>query len=118
VPKPSVAPGGTASRPAARPVSPHNGPAPAPRYAPLFLYSGEEVSFGTSGHTNELVTLSVKGDAVPFFRAYEGRWYAAPIIDNTQIHAVLSEALKVVRGPSPLRRLGDAVNRLLGPDRR
>lgn len=102
----------------AQPVSPHNSPAPAPGYVPLFLYQGGEVSFGTSGHTNELVTLCVKGDAVPFFRAYEGRWYAAPIIDNTQIHAVLSEALKVTRGPGPLRRLGEAVTRFLGFGRR
>lgn len=102
----------------ARPVSPHNSPAPAPAYIPPFLYPDEEVSFGTPGHTNELVTLAVLGDAVPFFRAYEGRWYAAPIIDNTQVHAALSEALKVARNPGPMRRLGEAISRSLGTRRR
>ena len=110
----SAVPGKPVSKPAVRKVSPHNSPAPAPAYAPPFLYPDEEVSFGTSGHTNELVTLAVQGEAVDFFRAYEGRWYAAPIIDNTQVHAALSEALNVARRPGPLRRMGDAISRLLG----
>jgi len=114
----SAEPGQSGSRRAARPVSPHNSPAPAPGFVPLFLYSDAEVSFGTSGHTNELVTLSVMGGAVPFFRAYEGRWYAAPIIDNTQVHAALSETLKVTRNPGPLQRLGDAISRFFGAGRR
>jgi len=113
-----AAAGQPASPRAARPVSPHNSPAPAPPYLPPFLYPDAEVSFGTAGHTNELVSLSVTGDAVPFFRAYEGRWYAAPIIDNTQVHAAMSEALKVTRNPGPLRRLGETVSRLFGGSRR
>lgn len=110
--------GKSVSQPATRKVSPHNSPAPAPAYTPPFLYPDEEVSFGVAGHTNELVTLAVLGDAVPFFRAYEGRWYAAPIIDNTQVNAALSEALKVTRNPGLLRRVGEAVSRLLGTGRR
>ncbi|MDH4196772.1 MAG: alkaline phosphatase [Candidatus Aminicenantes bacterium] len=114
----STVQGKSVSRPATRQVLPHNSPAPAPAYTPPLLYPDEEVSFGTAGHTNELVTLAVLGDAVPFFRAYEGRWYAAPIIDNTQVHAALSEALKVTRNPGPLRRLGEAISRLLRSGRR
>jgi len=114
----SAVQGKSVSQPAARKVSPHNSPAPAPAAAPPFAYPDGEVSFGTTGHTNELATLAVKGEAVDVFRAYEGRWYAAPIIDNTQVHAALSETLKVTRNPGPLRRLGEAISRLFGTGRR
>ena len=67
-----------------------------------FVYPGGEISYGTSGHTNELVTFSVSAPAAGIFLKYSGRWYPGPIMDNTQINAGLREAL----GLPPVRSGG------------
>jgi alkaline phosphatase len=67
-------------------------------YVSPYIYPDGEISYGSGGHTNELVTLSVSGPASRFFLKYEGWWYPGPILDNTQINAALREAL----GLSPL----------------
>ena len=61
-------------------------------YAP-YIYPDEEVSYGTAGHTNELVNLAVAGAAAREFMKLRGTWYPGLIIDNTQINAALREAL-------------------------
>lgn len=61
------------------------------------LYPGGEVSYSTIGHTNELVTLAVNGQAAPLFLVYEGWWYPGPIIDNTQVNTAMREALGLGR---------------------
>ena len=64
-----------------------------PDYASPNVYPDEEVSFGTAGHTNELVDLAVTGAAARTFMKFRGSWYPGPILDNTQINAALREAL-------------------------
>lgn len=71
-------------------------------YVSPFVYPDGEVSYGTSGHANELVTLSAVGSAAGLVLEYKGLWYPGPIIDNTQINAVLRKALGLgllPRGP-------------------
>jgi alkaline phosphatase len=47
---------------------------------------GDEVSYGSGGHTNELVMLYAKGAGAQFFKPFEGVAYAASrAIDNTDI---------------------------------
>ena len=64
-----------------------------PDYASPYVYPDEDVSYGTAGHTNELVDLAVMGAAAPTFMKFRGSWYPGPILDNTQINAALREAL-------------------------
>jgi alkaline phosphatase len=64
--------------------------------APPCTYPNGEISYGTTGHTNELVTLYAKGAGLELFKKYEGLWYpSTSIIDNTHIFHVLSEAADV-----------------------
>jgi alkaline phosphatase len=61
------------------------GQAPAEGVAP-------RVTYGTGSHTNELVSLYVKGSAADLFEPYEGAWYPGTrIVDNTQIYEVMVE---------------------------
>jgi alkaline phosphatase len=64
-----------------------------PEYASPYVYPDGDVSFGTAGHTNELVDLAVVGAATRSFLKLRGTWYPGPILDNTQINAALREAL-------------------------
>ena len=58
---------------------------PAPGVTPI-------VTYGTGSHTNELVSLYVKGAAADLFTAREGAWYPGTnLLDNTQIHEVMHE---------------------------
>jgi alkaline phosphatase len=58
-----------------------------------FIYPDGEVSYSTIGHTNELVTLAVKGEGARLFLEYQGSWYPGPIVDNTQVNAALRRLL-------------------------
>jgi len=64
-----------------------------PDYASPYVYPDEDVSYGTVGHTNELVTLAVAGAATRSFMKLRGTWYPGLVLDNTQINAALREAL-------------------------
>ena len=77
-----------------------------PDYASPYVYPDEEVSYGTAGHTNELVDLAVMGAAAPTFMKFRGSWYPGPILDNTQINAALREALGFSALGRHLRRPG------------
>jgi len=58
-----------------------------------FTYPDAAVSYGTEGHTNELVMIYARGAAVKAFQQYEGTWYPCTrIIDNTQIFNALAGA--------------------------
>jgi alkaline phosphatase len=50
------------------------------------------VSYGTTGHTNELVTFAAKGPwkALRQLGGLEGRWYNAPLVDNTQVFHLMA----------------------------
>jgi len=65
----------------------------SPVYLSPNVYPDGEVSYGTAGHTNELVNLAATGSAARAFLGYRGTWYPGLIIDNTQINAALRRAL-------------------------
>jgi alkaline phosphatase len=93
---------------------------PTPR-PPVFrspiAYPDGEVSYATIGHTNELVTLAVRGTASPVFFEFLGSWYPGPIIDNTQVNAGMRQALGL--GPlEPVFASGAASGRPVPASRR
>ncbi len=52
------------------------------------------VTYGTTEHTNELVTLYAKGAGSTRFTDYEGAWYPGTrIVDNTHIYKVMMASL-------------------------
>jgi alkaline phosphatase len=52
------------------------------------------VTYGTTEHTNELVTLYAKGAGSTRFSDYEGTWYPGTrIVDNTHIYKVMMSFL-------------------------
>lgn len=60
-------------------------------------YPNGEITYGTSGHTNELVNVYARGNAVSLLKKYEGAWYkGTEIIDNTQIFKAMKEAAGLV----------------------
>jgi alkaline phosphatase len=65
----------------------------SPVYTSPNVYPDDDVSYGTAGHTNELVNLAATGAAARTFLGYRGTWYPGLIIDNTQINAALRKAL-------------------------
>jgi len=67
----------------------------APGYVSPFVYPDGEVSYGTAGHTNELVNLAVTGSAARRLVRDRGTWYPGTIIDNTQINAALRRVLRL-----------------------
>ena len=78
-----------------RGVGPNGTAIKSPVYTSPNVYPDEEVSYGTAGHTNELVNLAVTGAGTREFLRYLGTWYPGPIIDNTQINAALRRALSL-----------------------
>ncbi len=66
-----------------------------PVFVSPYVYPDGEVSYGTLGHTNELVTLSARGRNYRIFLDYKGLWYAGPIMDNTQVNIALRKVLGV-----------------------
>ncbi len=65
----------------------------APEYLSPYVYPDEDVSYGTAGHTNELVNLAAVGAASRELMKLRGTWYPGLILDNTQINAALRRAL-------------------------
>ncbi len=60
------------------------------------FYPGDEVKYSTKKHTNELVTLYVKGNKAEVFEDVENTWYpGTKIIDNTHIFDALVKALGI-----------------------
>jgi alkaline phosphatase len=77
---------------------------------PRFAYPDGEVTFGSGGHTNELVRLYARGAGAEQLDSLEGVWYpCTEIIDNTQIFEMMLAAVGIPR-ESPLTVLpSDAV---------
>ncbi len=73
-------------------------------YVSPFVYPDGEISYGSGGHTNDLVSLRVTGPAARLFLKYEGWWYPGSILDNTQINAALREALGLSGGQAGRER--------------
>jgi alkaline phosphatase len=61
----------------------------------VYQYPGGTVSYNTTGHANELVTVSARGaEAEATFVGLPGaRWPGTSIIDNTDIHRAISRFL-------------------------
>jgi alkaline phosphatase len=61
---------------------------------PPCSYPNQEISYGTTNHTNEPVMLYAVGHGHRLFSQWEGAWYEGTrIIDNTQIfHAMMAAA--------------------------
>jgi len=60
-----------------------------------FAYPDGEVSYATTGHTNQLVTVAAQGAGSELFREYAGQWYPGTrIIDNTHLHAIMLRAAR------------------------
>jgi alkaline phosphatase len=76
-----------------RGTTPNGAAIKAPVYTSPNAYPDDEVSYGTAGHTNELVNLTAVGAASRELMKLRGRWYPGLILDNTQINAALRKAL-------------------------
>jgi alkaline phosphatase len=56
-------------------------------------YPNGEVSYGTTRHTNELVTIYAKGRGAKLLRRHVGRRYPGTrVMDNTEIYQVMAQA--------------------------
>jgi alkaline phosphatase len=70
---------------------------------PACTYPDGEVTYGSTGHTNELVRMYAMGAGTMKFHNYEGRWYRGTrILDNTQLFHMMMEAAGEPVG-SPLK---------------
>lgn len=59
-----------------------------------FTYPEGEVSYGTTGHTGELVTLSARGFAADKVASYQTAYPGLPIVDNTAIYQLTLDAAR------------------------
>ncbi|MCU0842861.1 MAG: alkaline phosphatase [Thiobacillaceae bacterium] len=60
---------------------------------PACTYPDGEVTYGTTGHTNELVRVYALGAGANLFHKYENKWYPGTrILDNTHLYHVMMEA--------------------------
>lgn len=74
-------------------------------------YPDGEVSYGTGGHTNELVSIYARGAGSELFEDAAGDIYAGTeIIDNTQIYEVMMQAAKEAGAEHVILFIGDGMN--------
>jgi alkaline phosphatase len=60
---------------------------------PACTYPDNDVSYGSTSHTNELVRLYAMGAGLQHIYKYEGEWYPfTRILDNTQLFHIMMEA--------------------------
>jgi alkaline phosphatase len=60
-----------------------------------FSYPNGEITYETTNHTNEPVTISARGVGADLFNDYAGSWYPhTNLVDNTQIYEVMMEAVQ------------------------
>ena len=66
---------------------------------PGTVYPDGEVTYGSGGHTNELVSLYAVGGCLDTLRSFEGKWYpGTSIIDNTHIFKTMKQCTMVPAG--------------------
>lgn len=66
-------------------------------------YPDGQVTYGTTGHTNELVDVYARGAGIDAFARYEGYWYPKTrLIDNTHLFHVMTDAAGLPQA-SPLK---------------
>ncbi len=74
-------------------------------------YPNDVVTYGTTGHTNELVTLQARGAGAQLFDQYAGLWYPGTnIVDDTQIYQVMTSAAKDLGVKHIILFIGDGMN--------
>ena len=74
-------------------------------------YTGSEVTYSTTGHTNELVTLQARGAGAELFKEYAGSWYPGTnIVDDTQVYQVMVSAAKDLGVKHIILFIGDGMN--------
>ena len=74
-------------------------------------YAGGDVTYGTTGHTNELVTLQARGAGAELFKEYAGVLYPGTnIVDNTMIYEVMLSAAKDIGAEHIVLFIGDGMN--------
>jgi alkaline phosphatase/methionine-rich copper-binding protein CopC len=74
-------------------------------------YSNGEVTYATTGHTNELVALQARGAGAELFSQYAGTWYPGTnIVDDTQIYQVMMSAAKDLGVEHIILFIGDGMN--------
>ncbi len=76
-----------------------------------FSYPDGEVTYSTTSHTNELVTVAARGAGADLFEEYAGLWYdGANIVDNTQIYDVMKAAAEDAGVEHIMLFIGDGMN--------
>ncbi|NTV05785.1 MAG: hypothetical protein HGA59_04660 [Chlorobiaceae bacterium] len=74
-------------------------------------YSAGDVTYSTTGHTNELVSLQARGAGARLFDQYAGLWYPGTnIVDDTQIYQVMLSAVKDLGVEHIILFIGDGMN--------
>jgi len=74
-------------------------------------YADGEVTYSTTGHTNELTTLQARGAGAELFNEYAGELYPGTnIVDNTQIYEVMMSAAKDLGVEHIVLFIGDGMN--------
>jgi len=60
-----------------------------------FTYPDGDITYATTGHTNQLVTVAARGAGSGLFEEYAGQWYPGTrSIDNTHLHAIMLQAAR------------------------
>ena len=74
-------------------------------------YPDGEVTYGSGGHTNELVTLQARGAGAELFEGYAEALYAGSnIVDNTNIYDVMMQAAREAGAEHVILFIGDGMN--------
>ncbi|WP_292000935.1 alkaline phosphatase [Chlorobium sp.] len=74
-------------------------------------YPDGEVTYGSGGHTNELVSVYARGAGADLFEEVAGDIYdGTEIIDNTQIYDVMMQAAKEAGAEHVMLFIGDGMN--------
>ena len=74
-------------------------------------YADGDVTYSTTGHTNELVTLQARGAGAELFKEYDGVLYPGTnIVDNTKIYEVMMSAAKDLGVEHIVLFIGDGMN--------
>lgn len=74
-------------------------------------YADGDVTYGTTGHTNELVALQARGAGAELFKEYAGVLYPGTnIVDNTSIYEVMMSAAKDLGVEHIVLFIGDGMN--------
>jgi uncharacterized repeat protein (TIGR01451 family) len=76
-----------------------------------WAYPGGEVTYRTTNHTNELVTLWARGQGASLLKQYAGLWHpGTQIVDNSQLYHVMRRAVAEAGARHVMLFIGDGMN--------